>query len=443
MKRVIYMLMGVAVALSACTPNDNGPQYVEPEFPTVQFFEADTKRQYQFTFTVDQDWKISLPQESQPYALIAYGDIGTMPELYGEAGEHTITVVTKDVPKSYAKDFVVRVQLTLDNITKDLAVYTIPHIPFEINVSGAPNEGAEDYVKTTFYKGGHPQNGPFANSANPYTVRHYTAMDACYSEFAVEHDYPREKYNYVVYVKNKDGEFVSVEAGNNPNKPSTSWVTFAAFGDSEEKFRMDMDITNEKAVKTPNVGYEAYVNIEIEEDGTSGAEGGAIISVYYVFNPDDEIIIETGVELANPALAKEKGVTFEFKNEMYTLTIPTVDLLEAESCAATMLKFKGYQEVYGGMESGTKALKLIYNKEIDKDYCVAYVVLTEDGTPEALVRENPMNTTAVKIGGGQIEYTINVVFSWISADYVPPTPEEPEETPEGTPEETPEVTPEE
>ena len=57
---------------------------------------------------------------------------------------------------------------------------------------------------------------------------------------------------------------------------AASWVEFQSFGANNEKFRLYMNYT--RGILTPEVGYEAYVNLEDEN-------GDALVSVYHIFNP--------------------------------------------------------------------------------------------------------------------------------------------------------------
>ena len=165
-----------------------------------------------------------------------------------------------------------------------------------------------------------------------------------------------------------------------------------------------MDYVKSDAVFTEGVGYEAYVNIEDEN-------GDAIVSVYFLYDPNAVVVVETKVELANPELAAEKGVTFEGSDITYTLTFPKSNILTTDYLAGA-LKFTGYNEIYGGFGSGTQNLVFEHDATNDVWY-VRYVSLAEGGVSlENLEREEVLNISAV--GSELHSYTINLVFDWIA-----------------------------
>jgi hypothetical protein len=165
-------------------------------------------------------------------------------------------------------------------------------------------------------------------------------------------------------------------------------------------FSLEMNHKSSAAVFTEGVGYEAYVNIEDEN-------GDAIVSFYFLYDPNAEVVVETKVELANEALAAQKGVTFEGSAIAYTLTFPTADILTTNYEAAA-LKFSGYNEVYGGFGSGTQNLVFEHNEAKD----IWYVRLAEGASVAGLMREEVLNISAV--GNELHSYTINLVFDWIA-----------------------------
>lgn len=404
MKKILAVLSGVAMMFASC---ENGGKAVlpKPEFPELQELTVESGVSYDVTFSTDKEWRVSLSAEAAVYATLTYIDVDglttTDTQLYGEAGEHTITVNVRENVLSYAKDIVFTVDMTMYNYTESIVKLTIPITPYEIDVYGAAPEGFEN-VLTKFLTGGHPENGPFVNVPNKYSVRYLNASEAQYGDYVVAHDFDK-LYNYVVYAKNSKGVFA-------PITEETKWLEHRAFrrnvtddkGNSKfyGMFSLAMDYTKSDAVFTEGVGYEAYVNIEDEN-------GDAVVSIYFLYDPNAEIVIETKMELADEALAAEKGVVFDNSGYTYSLTYPSADILTTNYEAAA-LKFTGYNEVYGGFGSGTKNLVFEHNEESD----IWYVRLADGASVASLVREEVLNISAVS--SEMHTYTINLVFDWIS-----------------------------
>lgn len=376
---------------ASCENGGDEPQVVKPNFPEVQAFTAEAGGSYELTFVAEKAWTVALPATSQSVAFLVYDGLSESSHS-GEAGEYTVVVKIREGVISYAKDIVAEVALTMEGFTETIATYTVARTEFPVNVTGAPNAGSEASAKSTFTQGGHPEDGPFASAPHTYTLRHYRGNDAKYADFYVQHDLDASTYNYAVYVRDANGEFAVVDG-------TSSWVEFISFGNNDEKFRLYMDYTKAKKVK--NVGYEAYVNLEDEN-------GDALVSVYHVYNPDEEVVVKTSMGLADAALAAEKGVTLVGGAYSYTLTLPSADILTTEYLAAA-LKFKGYNEVYGGFGSGTQLLK--FEHDVERD--VYYVCLDPEATLDGLTRTEVLNISAV--GDAMHSYTINLVFDWIAA----------------------------
>lgn len=416
MKKILAILSGVAMLFASCTNTNEESSPVPLKFPELQEYDAVAGQSYELTFVVDHNWTVSLPAESQSYAFINYND---RPESFhsGAAGEHTISVVILETAVSYAQDLIVCVDLTMNGHTATIAKYKIARSEFPVNVTGAPTAGMEESVKSTFTQGGHPENGPFASAPHTYTLRHFKGINAQYGDFYVQHDLSPDVYNYAVYVKGGTGKFILAD--------ENSWVNFITFGDNDEKFRLEMSYNQGRITK--NVGYEAYVNLEDEY-------GKPLVSVYHVFNPDDEIVVDTSMSLAYPDLATSKGVTMKGTGTTITLTIPSADIIarpaeqtptidESESTEgsesttvklnptddnlAAALKFTGYNEVYGGFGSGTDKLNFVYDSERD----VYYLCLAAGAQPAEITRTEVLNISAV--GDVMHSYTVNLVFDWI------------------------------
>ena len=390
---------------ASCTPDKGGDTEIKPTFPELQEITVESGKSYDVTFTTDKAWTVSLSAEAAVYATLTYtyedGYTSTDTQFYGEAGEHTITVNVREGIMSYAKDITFNVDMTLGQYTQSIVKLTIPITPYEIDVYGTAPEGFEN-VLTRFITGGHPADGPFVNVPNKYSVRYLNASEAQYGDYVVAHDFDK-LYNYVVYAKGADGEFVAVGE-------ESKWLAIRTFKrnitddkgntKSYSMFSLEMNHKSSAAVFTEGVGYEAYVNIEDEN-------GDAIVSVYFLYDPNAEVVVETKVELANEALAAQKGVTFEGSAIAYTLTFPTADILTTNYEAAA-LKFSGYNEVYGGFGSGTQNLVFEHNEAKD----IWYVRLAEGASAAGLMREEVLNISAV--GNELHSYTINLVFDWIA-----------------------------
>ncbi len=395
MKKLFAILSVVAVLFSSCeNGGDNVPQ--KPNFPELQQFEAEAGGSYELTFTAEKAWSVTLPAASQSFAYLTYEGV-TESSHSGTAGEHTITVNVRETAISYAKDILISVDMTMVGFTETIANYTIARTEIPVNVIGAPNAGSEGVVKSVFGQGGHPEDGPFVSAPHKYSLRHYSGSDAKYAEFYVEHDLDESSYNYVVYVKNEEGNFVAVSATPDSEGKLESWVEFVSFGRKHEKFRLYMNYS--KGIKTPEVGYEAYVNLEDEY-------GDAVVSVYHVYNPDEEIVVNTSLELANAELAAEKGITIIGSGLSYTLTFPTEESF-AKDYKAAALKFTGYTEIYGGFGSGTQNLVFSHDEATDS----YYVHLAEEATTATLPRTEILNISA--IGSGMDSYVVNLVFDWV------------------------------
>ena len=395
MKKLLVCMSIVALLFASCE-NGGGSAPQKPNFPELQQFVAEAGASYELTFAAEKPWTITLPASSQSFAYLTY-DGYTESSHSGIEGEHTITVNVRESAISHAKDIVIGIEMTMVGFTETIATYTVGRTEIPVNVKGAPNAGSEASVKSVFSKGGHPANSPFAYAPHQYTLRHYNGGDAKYAEFYVEHDLDESSYNYAVYVKNDKGEFEAVNATQNSDGKFESWVEFVSFGNKNEKFRLYMNYS--KGIKTPKVGYEAYVNLEDEY-------GDAVVSIYHIYNPDEEVVVTTSFGLANAELAAQKGITMTVSGMEYTLTFPTEESLTTDYMAAA-LKFTGYSEVYGGFGSGTKALGFDYDVASDS----YYVHLEEGATTDALMRNEVLNISAV--GNGLESYAINLVFAWI------------------------------
>ena len=405
MKKIFAVLGVVAILFASCTPDKGGDEEIKPTFPELQEITVESGQSYDVTFTTDKAWTVSLSAEAAVYATLTYtyedGYTSTDTQFYGEAGEHTIIVNVREGIMSYAKDITFNVDMTLGSYTQSIVKLTIPITPYEIDVYGTAPEGFEN-VLTKFITGGHPENGPFVTVPNKYSVRYLNASEAQYGDYVVAHDFDK-LFNYVIYAKDAEGKFVAVGE-------DSKWLAIRTFKrnitddkgntKSYSMFSLEMNHKSSAAVFTEGVGYEAYVNIEDEN-------GDAIVSVYFLYDPNAEVVVETKVELANEALAAEKGVTFEGSAIAYTLTFPTADILTTNYEAAA-LKFSGYNEVYGGFGSGTQNLVFEHNVASD----IWYVRLAEGASVAGLMREEVLNISAV--GNELHSYTINLVFDWIA-----------------------------
>ena len=405
MKKIFAIFSVVATLFASCTPDKGGDNTIAPTFPELQEIVVESGSSYEVTFTTDRAWNVSLSAEAAVYATLTYtyedGYTSTDTQFYGEAGEHTVVVNVREGIMSYAKDITFTLDMTLDSYTQSIAKLIIPITPYEIDVYGSAPEGF-DNVLSKFIKGGHPANGPFVNVPNKYSVLYLNSSDAIYGDYVVAHDFDK-LFNYVVYHK-KNGEFV-------PVTESTKWLELRAFtreiADNKgvkklyKMFSLGMDYKKSDAVFTEGVGYEAYVNIEDEN-------GDPVVSVYFIYDPNAEVVIETKMELANPELAEAKGIVYEDNGYSCTLTYPTVESLTSDYLAAA-LKFTGYTEVYGGFGSGTQNLVFEHNETSD----VWYVRLAEGASVSSLTRDEVLNISAVSYD--MHSYTINLVFDWIAA----------------------------
>ena len=391
MKKILVVLSCVAMMFASCGMDNGspvGPKF--PKFPELQEFIVESGAIQEVTFSVDKPWMISLPDESADYASITYDGI-TDTQFYGEAGEHTITVIMEEGLSSYAKDYVVNIEMTLEDITRKIAVLTVPRIPYVITVTGTKLDG-----NATFEQGGHPANGPFASSPNTYKVTYKDEYDGPEAAMIVEHSFDK-LYNYKLYALSRDAEGkisfgpISAEDGYFP------WVRLTTFGTKGEKFRLTMEYTSEDAVMTGGVGFEAYVNIEDEN-------GDAIVSVYYLYNPNETTESAPAVTLAYPTDATINGVTFSGSGNSYIMTIKNADLLGAKE-KSTALKIQGYQG--GGFAQNN--LAFTYNETDD----VYYMSLAPGANPSELLRENTLSIGTLT--DSYKEYTITVVLDWIPA----------------------------
>ena len=407
MKKILAILSGVAILFAACTPDNKGEQTPSvPTFPELQEITVESGNSYEVTFSTDKSWTVSLSAEAAVYATLTYsyedGYTATDTQFYGAAGEHTIVVNVREGIMSYAKDITFTVDMTLDTYTQSIAKLIIPRTPYTIDVYGSAPEGFEN-ILSKFVTGGHPENGPFVDAPNKYSVVYLSASDALYGDYVVAHDFDK-LFNYVVYSRNRENQFV-------PISESTKWLELRAFtreiADDKgvkklyKMFSLAMDYKKADAVFTDGVGYEAYVNIEDEN-------GDAVVSVYFIYDPNAEIVVETKMELANPELASEKGIVFDDSSYACTLTYPTAEVFENDYAAAAF-KFTGYNDIYGGFGSGTQKLVFEHNEAND----TWYVRLAEGVSPASLTREEVLNISAV--GQEMHSYTINLVFDWIAA----------------------------
>ena len=405
MKKIFAIFSVVATLFASCTPDKGGDNTIAPTFPALQEIVVESGNSYEVTFTTDRAWNVSLSAEAAVYATLTYtyedGYTSTDTQFYGEAGEHTVVVNVREGIVSYAKDITFTLDMTLDSYTQSIAKLIIPITPYEIDVYGSAPEGFEN-VLSKFIKGGHPANGPFVNVPNKYSVLYLNSSDAIYGDYVVAHDFDK-LFNYVVYHK-QNGEFV-------PITESTKWLELRAFtreiADDKgvkklyKMFSLGMDYKKSDAVFTEGVGYEAYVNIEDEN-------GDPVVSVYFIYDPNAEVVIETKMELANPELAEAKGIVYEDNGYSCTLTYPTIESLTSDYLAAAF-KFTGYTEVYGGFGSGTQNLVFEHNEASD----VWYVRLAEGASASNLTRDEVLNISAVSYD--MHSYTINLVFDWIAA----------------------------
>ena len=423
MKKILAILSGVAMLFASCTQSETLPR---PEFPEVAEQNVLAGGTYSITFTADVPWRVSLPAEAQQYAKLYYdGYLDTSHS--GPAGENTIKIRVNQGAGSYFSDVTFNVEITMNRYTENLVVCTLPKLTRKVVVTGGIVGGFEANCKSALSKDEHPADSPFADALYKYKVTHIKSWDAKEGYYYIMHDVDVD-YNYCLYGRDKTtGEFVQIA------EEEKSWLSYMAFGrDGEQKVRVMMDYEN-GGVLTENVGYEAYLNVEDRNKNV-------IISVYYLFDPRVEEIIPTSFGLANAELAAEKGVKLESNGDKkYTLTIPTLDILQ-ENSAAAALKWEGYTEITPGFDSETLVLK--HDEESDT-YIIGIAtttkvenvldpetgepVLDEDGknvteeitTPipvENLVRNNVL--TVYALAEENQEYVITVILEWAKENEV-------------------------
>lgn len=390
MKKFIAILFGAAALFVSCDNNEGG-ETTGPNFPAVQKLTVESGNSYEITFTAEKPWSVSLPAESQVYATLSY-DGTTDVQFYGEAGVETTIVlnVRKDVI-SYAKDIVFNVLIELEGKSNDLAQLTVKRTPYEITVTGTVTEG-----DSTFEKGGHPADSPFASAPNTYKVTYANKFDGPEGAMIVEHNFDK-LYNYRVYAKSKDENgnvsFGAVET----DEDTHPWVYLVSFGTGRSKFRLYMKHDSAESVLTAGVGYEAYANIEDEN-------GDPIVSVYYLYNPSAVAPSVEAVKLANENDATANGVKLEGGGVAYTLTLATADLLTTNHAVAG-LKINGYN-ASGFMQEN---LRLAHD-ETDDYY---YVTLADGASIEGLVRENTLSIATIDSNGLK-EVGVTVILDWIN-----------------------------
>lgn len=389
MKKFIAILCGAAM-FAACNNSNGGGTVVDaPNFPEVQHIAAVAGESYAVTFTAEEAWSVSLTDESQVYASLTYDGITDM-QFYGEAGEYTVVVNIKDGILSYAKDILVNVEISMKGYTNDLAILTIARTPYEVTVTGSYTDGT-----STFQKGGHPTDSPFASAPNTYKVTYKGKYAGPGAEMVIEHNFDK-LYNYRVYAKRKDSEGnVSFGAVSSVND-DYPWVRITSFGTNHSKFRLWMEYEAEDAVLTGGVGYEAYVNIEDEN-------GDAVVSVYFIYNPAADEVLPPAVELAYPSDATTNGVTFEGAGTIYTLTLSDAALL-GDNHKPAALRIEGYQ----GYSFAQENLQLSYDSALEAYYISMVDVTAQD----KLSRENVLTIGTLRTDGYE-EYTITVVLDWI------------------------------
>lgn len=407
---------------ASCVQDETLPR---PEFPEVKEMSVLAGGTHSITFTADVPWTVSLPAEAQQYAKLNYeGYLDTTHS--GPAGENTIKVRVNPGAGSYFSDVTFNVEITMNRYTENLAVCTLPKLTRRVAVTGGIVGGYEAVCKSSLSNEGYPTNSPFADALYKYKVTHTKSWDAKEGYYYIMHDVDVD-YNYCLYGRDKTtGEFVQIT-------DEKSWLSFIEFGrDGEQKVRVMMNYEN-GGVLTENVGYEAYLNIEDRNKNV-------ILSVYYLFDPRVEEIIPTSFGLANAELAAEKGVKLESTGEKkYTLTIPTLDILQ-ENNAAAALKWEGYTEITSGFDSDT----LVLNHDEESDtYTIGIAtktkienvldpetgepVLDADGknvteeitTPipvENLVRNNVL--TVYALAEENQEYVITVILEWAKENEV-------------------------
>ena len=396
MKKIIAIFSVVSMLFVSCQQEGNVPK---PTFPELQTLNVEAGKTYNITFVAEKPWTISLSAESQQYATLRY-DGTTDFQHSGPAGEETVKLNIRSNAGSYTRDLLLNVDLSMVGYTEKLVECTIAKSTKVINVTGDILPGSKSISKLS--SGGHPENGPFADAQYTYTVTHRKGLDAKGAEFYIQHDVD-VLYNYAVYAKNKSGEFVKV----NVDEEGSSWLQLVQFGiDGEQKFRLYMDYANSSAVLTKGVGYEAYVNIEDESKNT-------IVSVYHIFNPDTEVVTQTSFGLADATLSAEKGVQLVGSGYNYTLTIPSIDVLNDPS--ATALKFTGYDEVNAGFVDSRDGLVVKKDEEassVEADSPVYVCYLAKDEKVEAVQLVRTYNLSVTAQADSNHEYNITVILEW-------------------------------
>lgn len=399
MKKILAVLCGVAMIFSSCENGGNNDS--KPNFPDVQVLDVQAGKTYKLTFTTENPWSITLSPEAQQYATLYY-DGFTDTQHAGPAGENSIRLNVRSDAGSYVSDIIFSVDITISRYTEKLIECHIAKSTKVINVTGGINPGSG--AISTLTKGGHPENGPFADALNTYTVTHYKGLEATGGEFYVQHDVDL-LYNYEVYVKDKTGNFVLVDTSEGS---SSSWVSMMQFGvDGEQKFRLYMDYTKSSAIKTPGVGYEAYVNIV---DATKTV----LVSVYHLFNPDTEVVTETSFGLANPELAAEKGVTFVGNGNYYTMTIPSLEVL-LEGGMATAFKLTGFSEVNPGFVDSREDLLVTKSEEASSDDVQNPVHVYTLNKRESVADDKLVRTYTLALDAladAITEYRVTIILAW-------------------------------
>jgi hypothetical protein len=390
MKKFIAIFFGVAALFASCNSKD-GNGVVEPNFPPVHNLTVESGKSYEITFTAEKPWSVLLPAESQVYATLSYDGV-TDTQFYGVANEEcTIVVNVREGVMSYAKDIVFNVQIELENISKDLALLTVKRTPYEITVTGTVTEG-----ESTFEKGGHPADGPFASVPNTYKVTYKNRFDGPEAAMIVEHNFDK-LYNYRVYAKTKDEEGNVSFGPMGADDSGFPWVRLVTFGPKGEKFRLTMEHGDSYAVLTAGVGYEAYVNIEDEN-------GDAIVSVYYLYNPNAVAPSAEAVLLYNATDAAANGVKLEGGGVAYKLTLSSPELLTTKHAAAA-LKVNGFNA------GGFAQENLRFAHDEANDYY--YVTLAEGASLDGLARENNLSIATID-NNGLREVAITVILDWIA-----------------------------
>ena len=396
MKKIFAILSVVAMMFAACTPDKGGNTPVPPPtFPALQEITVESGKSYEVTFSTDRPWTVSLSAESAVYATLTYtsedGYTSTDTQFYGAAGEHTVVVNVREDAVSYAKDIVIVVDMTLSTYTESIALLTVKRTPYEITVTGTVTEG-----ESTFEKGGHPADGPFVSVPNTYKVTYKNRFDGPEAAMIVEHNFDK-LYNYRVYAKSKDEEgnvsFGPVGADDN----GFPWVRLVTFGPKGEKFRLTMEHADSYAVLTAGVGYEAYVNIEDEN-------GDAIVSVYYLYNPNAIAPSAEAVLLYNATDAAANGVKLEGGGVAYKLTLSSPELLTTKHAAAA-LKVNGFNA------GGFAQENLRFAHDEANDYY--YVTLAEGASLDGLARKNNLSIATID-NNGLREVAITVILDWIA-----------------------------